>query len=148
MKVLLNSKLVSRQVNKTFETKDQRMKLYCDKVVQLMKCFRRINVQAIKRELNARADQLAKCAAYGEYNKKSKLTTAGSLPLDVYIMEMENDLKSDLMEERWMNPLIDYLKNSKEPKDKSQARKLRIKAARYTLLEGRLYKNSFLGPLL
>ena len=44
LKVLLNSELVSRQVNKTFEAKDQRMKLYCDKVVQLMKCFRRIDV--------------------------------------------------------------------------------------------------------
>ena len=39
LKVLLDSELVSRQVNQTFETKDQRMKLYCDKVVQLMKFF-------------------------------------------------------------------------------------------------------------
>ena len=52
------------------------------------------------------------------------------------------------MEESWMDPLINYLKNSKEPKDKSQARNLRIKAARYTLLDGRLYKKSFSGPLL
>ena len=33
LKVLLDSELVSGQVNKTFETKDQRMKLYCSKVV-------------------------------------------------------------------------------------------------------------------
>src|SRR5690606_32863967 len=71
LKVLLDSELVSGQVNKTFETKDQRMKLYCSKVVQLMKNFRRIDIQAIKRELNARADQLAKGATYGEYDKKS-----------------------------------------------------------------------------
>ena len=45
-------------------------------------------------------------------------------------------------------PVIDYLKNSKEPEDKNQARKLRIKAARYTLLEGGLYKKTFSGPLL
>ena len=41
-----------------------------------MRNFRRIDIQAIKRELNVRADQLAKGAAYGEYNKKSKVTTA------------------------------------------------------------------------
>ena len=39
LKVLLDSKLASGQVNKMFETKDQRMKLYCNKVVQLMKNF-------------------------------------------------------------------------------------------------------------
>ena len=47
-----------------------------------------------------------------------------------------------------MYPLIDYLKNSGKPEDKSQARKLRIKAARYTLLDEGLNKKSFSGPLL
>ena len=48
LKVLLDLKLDSGQVNKTFEAKDQRMKVYCDKVVQLMKCFWRIDVQLLK----------------------------------------------------------------------------------------------------
>ena len=67
---------------------------------------------------------------------------------DVNMVEAKEDLKSDLTEESWMDPIIDYLKNGKEPGDKNQARKLRIKAARYTLLEGGLYKKSFSGPLL
>ena len=148
LKVLLDSELVSGQVNKTFETKNQRMKLYCSKVVQLMKNFRRIDIQAIKRELNARADQLAKGAAYGEYDKKSKLTTANDHLPDVNMVEAMEDLKSDLIEESWMDPIIDYLKNGKEPEDKNQARKLRIKTTRYTILEEGLYKKSFSGPLL
>ena len=98
LKVLLDSELVSGQVNKTFETKDQRMKLYCSKVIQLMKNFRRIDIQAIKRELNARADQLAKGAAYGEYDKKSKVTTASDLFPDVNMVEATEDLKSDSVE--------------------------------------------------
>ena len=64
------------------------------------------------------------------------------------MVEVKDDMKSDLVEESWMDPIIDYLKNSKEPEDKNQARKLRIKAARYTLLDGGLYKKSFSGPLL
>ena len=130
MKVLFDSEPVSGQVNKMFETKDQRIKLYCDKVVQLMKNFRRIDVQAIKKELNTRADQLAKGAAYGEYDQKSKLTTTNDHPPDVNMVEQREYLKSDLIEESWMDPIIDYLKNSKESRDKNQARKLRIKAAR------------------
>ena len=47
-----------------------------------------------------------------------------------------------------MDPIIDYLKICKEPEDKNQARRLRIKAARYTLLDGVLYKKSFSEPLL
>ena len=113
--MLLDSELVSRQVNKTFEAKDQRMKLYGSKVVQLMRNFRRIDVQAIKRELNTIADQLAKGAAYGEYDRKSKLTTASNHRPDVKMVEAKDDLKSDLVEESWMDPIIDYVKNSKEP---------------------------------
>ena len=52
------------------------------------------------------------------------------------MVEAKEDLKSDLTEESWMDPIIDYLKNSKEPGDKNQATKLWIKAAIYTLLEG------------
>ena len=47
-----------------------------------------------------------------------------------------------------MEPIVNYLKNSKEPEDKNQAIKLWIKAAKYTLLDGGLYKKSFSGPLL
>ena len=47
-----------------------------------------------------------------------------------------------------MDPIMDYLRNSIVPEDKSQARKLRVKAARYTMFEGVLYKKSFFRPLL
>ena len=47
-----------------------------------------------------------------------------------------------------MDQIVDYLRNYKEPEDKSQARKLKIKAAKYTLLDEVLYKKSFSGPLL
>ena len=39
LKVLLDSELVSGQVNRIFEAKDPRMKAYCNKVSQLMGCF-------------------------------------------------------------------------------------------------------------
>ena len=60
LKVLLDLEQVFGQVNKFFEMNDQRMQVYCDKVTRLVKCFWRIDIQAIKRKLNARADKLAK----------------------------------------------------------------------------------------
>ena len=67
LKVLLDSELVLGHVNGVFEMKDKRMKAYCNTVTKLIKQFRRIDIQAIKRELNARVNGIAKGAAYGEY---------------------------------------------------------------------------------
>ena len=76
--------------------------------------------------------------AYREYDKKSKLATFGECPPDVNMVEAKDELRSDLVKESWMDPIVDYLKNSKEPEDKNQASKLQIQAARYTLVDGGL----------
>ncbi|GJV90329.1 reverse transcriptase domain-containing protein [Tanacetum coccineum] len=48
----------------------------------------------------------------------------------------------------WMTPTIEYLKEGTLPDDKKEATKLRIKARQYELLEGILYRRSFLKPWL
>ena len=47
-----------------------------------------------------------------------------------------------------MTPVLRYLKDSVFPEDKKKARLLRLKVARYTLYDDRLYKRGFLTPLL
>nr|GEX07213.1 reverse transcriptase domain-containing protein [Tanacetum cinerariifolium] len=48
----------------------------------------------------------------------------------------------------WMTKLVNYLKEGILPGDEKEARKLRLKARRYELMEGVLYKQSFLTPWL
>nr|GFA59276.1 reverse transcriptase domain-containing protein [Tanacetum cinerariifolium] len=48
----------------------------------------------------------------------------------------------------WMTQLVDYLKGGVLPGDKKEARKLRLKARQYELIEGVLYRRSFLTPWL
>nr|GEW58668.1 reverse transcriptase domain-containing protein [Tanacetum cinerariifolium] len=48
----------------------------------------------------------------------------------------------------WMTQLVDYLKEGVLPGDKKEARKLRLKARQYELMEGVLYRRSFLTPWL
>nr|GEY07471.1 hypothetical protein [Tanacetum cinerariifolium] len=48
----------------------------------------------------------------------------------------------------WMTPIIEYLKEGTLPSDRKEARKLRIKARQYELMEGVLYRRSFLAPWL
>ena len=46
-------------------------------------------------------------------------------------------------EENWMTPIVIYLKDGRLPEDKDKARKLRIRAAKYVLIDEALYKRGF-----
>nr|GEV99759.1 reverse transcriptase domain-containing protein [Tanacetum cinerariifolium] len=48
----------------------------------------------------------------------------------------------------WMTQLVDYLQGGLLPGDKKEARKLHLKARQYELMEGVLYRRSFLTPWL
>ncbi|GJU80740.1 reverse transcriptase domain-containing protein [Tanacetum coccineum] len=57
----------------------------------------------------------------------------------------------DVVEEEgntWMTPICEYLAKEILPEDKKKARAVRRKASRYTMINGTLYKKSFLGPWL
>ena len=51
-------------------------------------------------------------------------------------------------EEKWMTPIVAYLKDERLPEEKDKARKLRIRSARYVLMDKVLYKRSFSQPYL
>ena len=45
--------------------------------------------------------------------------------------------------ENWMTPIVIYLKDGRLSEDKDEARRLRIKAAKYVLIDEVLYKRGF-----
>ena len=51
-------------------------------------------------------------------------------------------------EENWMTPIVSYLKDGRLLKGKDEARKLRIRAARYVFMDEVLYKRGFSQPYL
>nr|GEV23557.1 hypothetical protein [Tanacetum cinerariifolium] len=64
---------------------------------------------------------------------------------------MDGLIECQVIEEEgptWMTELVDYLKEGILPGDEKEARKLRLKARQYELMEGVLYKRSFLTPWL
>ena len=51
-------------------------------------------------------------------------------------------------EENWMTPIVIYLKDRRLQEDKDEARKLRIRVAKYVLIDEVLYKWGFFQPCL
>ena len=51
-------------------------------------------------------------------------------------------------EENWMTLIVGYLKEGKLPQGRDEARKLKIKSAKYILMDDVLYKRGFSQPYL
>ena len=139
--VLGDSLLVMGQINGTYEAKEERMKKYLEKVLQLVKKFKEANFIQIPREENAEADTLAKeASATGAMDEYDEIQYVPSVDLPE-VQQIGN-------EENWMTPIVSYLKDGRLSEGKDGARKLRIRAARYVLMDEVLYKRGFSQPYL
>ena len=123
------------------EAKEDWMKKYLSKVKQLVKKFKEANFVQLPREENMEADTLAKAAsARGAMDECDKVQHMLSIDL-LEIQQVEG-------EENWMASIVIYLKDGRLPEDKDGARKLRIKATKYVLINEVLYKRGFSQPYL
>ena len=139
--VLGDSQLVMGQVNGTYEAKEGRMKKYLEKVLRLVKKFKETNFVQILREENVEVDTLAKeASATGATDEFDEVQYILSIDLPK-MQQIEN-------EENWMTPIVSYLKDGKLLEGKDEARKLKVRAARYFLMDEVLYKRGFSQPHL
>ena len=125
--------MIINQVNGMFEAKEDRIKKYLSRVKLIVKKFKEASFVQLPREENTEADVLAKAASAGgamdEYDKVQYLR---SINLSK-IQQVEG-------EENWMTPILLYLKDGRLPEDKDKARRLRIKVAKYILIDEVIYK--------
>ena len=139
--ILGDSQLVMGQVNGTYEAKEGRMKKYLEKVLLLVKKFKEANFVQIPRGENVEADVLAKEASATEpMDEFDKVQYIPSIDLPE-VQQIEN-------RENWMTPIVSYLKDGKLSEGKDEARKLRVRAAKYVLMDEVLYKSGFSQPYL
>ena len=134
--ILGDSQLVIGQANGTCEAKEERMKKYLEKVLQLVKKFKEANLVQIPREENMEADALVKEASANEpMNEFDEVRYLPSIDIPE-VLQVQN-------EGNWMAPIISYLKDGTLPEGKDDARKLKVWSARYVLLNDALYKRGF-----
>ena len=136
-----DSQLVIGQVNGTCEAKEERMRKYLNKVVRLVKKFKEVDFVQISREKNLEADTLAKEASANEaMDKFNEIQFMLSIDFPE-VQQIEN-------EGNWMTPIVTYLKDRRLPEEKDKAKKVRVKSARYVLMDKVLYKRGFSQPYL
>ena len=114
------------------------MKKYLEKVLRLVKKFKEANFIQIPRKENVEADTLAKeVSATGAMDEFDEVQYVPNIDLPK-MQQIEN-------RENWMAPIVSYLKDRKLSERKDKARKLRLRAARYILMDEVLYKRGFFG---
>ncbi|XP_071714172.1 uncharacterized protein [Rutidosis leptorrhynchoides] len=92
---------------------------------------------------NKKADALSKLAAlaYDHLRKNVwvEVLTENSIDEKVTVVSFEEESPN------WMTPLVKFLTGGELPVDEKEARRVRMKAPMYALIEGVLYRKSYLG---
>ncbi|GKB82505.1 reverse transcriptase domain-containing protein [Tanacetum coccineum] len=106
----------------------------------------RIAAQIVPRIKNKKADALSKITStsFAHLSKQVLVEILNEKSIQ------EEEVATVVEEEgpTWMTPIIEYLKDGTLLGDRKEASKLRIKARKYELLEGVLYRRSFLKSWL
>ena len=123
-----DSQLIIVQVNGTCEVKEERMKKYLNKVKWLVKKFKEASFIQVPREENIEANALEKVASTEKtMDEYDKVQYKPSIDLSK-VQQIEG-------EENRMTPIVVYLKDERLPEDRYDAKRLRIKAAKYVLID-------------
>ncbi|GJY50177.1 reverse transcriptase domain-containing protein [Tanacetum coccineum] len=142
----VDSRLVANQVNGSYVAKESGMVQYLEKVKTLASNFKEFSIKQVPQSENKKVDALSKIAS----------TSFAHLNKQVLVEELkeksihEKEVPAIVKEEgkTWMAPICEYLTKEILSEDKKKAGVVRRKASRYTMINGTLYKKSFLGPWL
>ncbi|CAL9017511.1 unnamed protein product [Prunus brigantina] len=127
--------------------KHPRMVQYLDKVQGLLKEFPTFTIQQVPRAENTHADALASLGSALDTQFRRSIPVEH---LDRPSIEEIEPIDSMQIDEdpSWQDSIIDYLVNGNLPTDKSEARKVQQKAARYYMHNSKLIRRSYSGPHL
>ena len=139
--VLGDSQFIMGQVNGMYEAKEEWMRKYLSRVMRLIKRFEKTDFVQILRAENMEADTIAKEASTNEsMDEFDEIQYMPSIDIpEVQQVESRGN---------WITPIVSYLKDRRLPEEKDEARKLRVRSARYVLMTKCYTKEVFLNLIL
>ncbi|XP_071700427.1 uncharacterized protein [Rutidosis leptorrhynchoides] len=142
----IDSQVVANKVNGLFGAHEASMPQYMELVHELANEFEAFKLTKVPRGQNKKADALSKLAAlaFDHLHKDVwvEVLTEKSIDEKLTVAPIEEENPN------WMTPLVKFLAEGELPMDEKEARKIRMKAPMYDLIDGVLYRKSFLGPSL
>ncbi|XP_071695454.1 uncharacterized protein [Rutidosis leptorrhynchoides] len=116
------------------------------KVKELMESFRSFTIEHVRRSQNKKADALSKLASITFAHLAKEVLVEVLEKRSIEAQEVHELVTEE--ENTWMKPIREYLELGILPEDKKEARKIRIKAPSYKMMNGALYRKYFLTPWL
>nr|XP_027122199.1 uncharacterized protein LOC113739154 [Coffea arabica] len=144
IKVRSDSQLVVLQVRGEYEAKEEVMKKYLAKVQEATALFDAFEIERVPRSQNKHADALSKLASssFAHLNKEVLVDVVKQKSIDqAQVLAIDSSVT-------WMTPLVNFLSSGALPKNKTEARRIQFRAAKYAYAGGTLYRRSYLSPWL
>ncbi|XP_072071992.1 uncharacterized protein [Arachis hypogaea] len=141
LEVCSDSQIITSQVNGSYQARDSLLQKYLERVKELSEQFEEVTVQHVLRERNTRADLLSKLAS-------TKSGTGNRSLIQGITREPAVALHLTKISPSWMDSITNFLQNGKLPEDKREGKVLRRETAKYTIIQGQLFKKGLSQPLL
>ncbi|XP_074359532.1 uncharacterized protein LOC141698655 [Apium graveolens] len=153
--VKCDSLLIMNHVNGSYEAKDPKMVTYLDIAKRLTRYFDTFNIHQIPRENNAQADALAGLGAVSKGLDLNNIPTIHIMKPSMERLAHDEEVLfldqhgNDI--EKYVDDRIrvykNYLQFGAKPDNKNEARVLKIKRLRFTVIDDELLKKSLTGLL-
>ena len=137
-----DSLLVVNQMNGEFQAKDSKMMAYLEVAKAKANRFVRFTIEQIPRDQNVQADALANLGS--AFNEPS-LNNISIIHLTSSSIGAKEIVQMNEQVYNWALDIWNYLRYDRLPEDKMEARKIRFKASKYTIIDDRLYRRSSSG---
>ena len=139
-----DSKLVVEQIKGEYEAKEERMQKYLRLTRHLTREFDEVEFIQVPRSQNTLADEISKLALSEEGGLSKNLATE----VQKHPSIKEAPTLTIQSTNSRMTSIISFLLDGHLPQDTDKARKIRKRAARFTILNDTLYKRGFSMPYL
>ena len=140
-----DSQLVVGQVNAEFESREPRIAKYASLAKQKLSTLSVWKLEHVPRNHNEKVDALAAVTV--------SLLVKESIYLPIYYhpeSSISHAMVSQIEEvsPSWIDPIQLYIATGKLLGDRNEAHKIQVQSARFSLVDGQLYKRSLGGPYL
>ncbi|KAK0578135.1 hypothetical protein LWI29_005686 [Acer saccharum] len=141
VEIFSDSQVVVNQVLYEYQARDESMIAYLELAKELLERFKEYRIVQVLREENEQADALAKLAS----------ATINIWPRTISMIRLlqPSIVKSKEVgavfgeRDSWITPIKEYLVNDVLLSDPSEAKRLKYRATRYSVLNGELYKRGY-----